>query len=222
MEDTAAYIADNRFDAGQLVWEETAEGKHAVTLSEDQWSLVSAVDQNVFVDDGEGYVDMGLDNLYSFGEHGELIADEDGTWLSINGQPVAYYHLDTTEIGDDYTITGYVPAKLNGENVQLILIFDNENPYGYIAGARPAYDPADTETVARGLTELVPGDKLDFLCDFYSYDGEFRDSYMLGKQMTVTDSMEISNTYLDSKPLILYRFTDIYDQHYWTPAVPKS
>ena len=222
MEDTAAYIADNRFDAGQLVWEETAEGKHAVTLSEDQWSLVSAVDQNVFVDDGEGYVDMGLDNLYSFGEHGELIADEDGTWLSINGQPVAYYHLDTTEIGDDYTITGYVPAKLNGENVQLILIFDNENPYGYIAGARPAYDPADTETVARGLTELVPGDKLDFLCDFYSYDGEFRDSYMLGKQMTVTDNMEISNTYLDSKPLILYRFTDIYDQHYWTPAVPKS
>ena len=45
---------------------------------------------------------------------------------------------------------------------------------------------------------------------------------MLGKQMTVTDNMEISNTYLDSKPLILYRFTDIYDQHYWTPAVPKS
>ena len=76
--------------------------------------------------------------------------------------------------------------------------------------------------MARGLTELVPGDKLDFLCDFYSYDGEFRDSYMLGEQMTVTDNMEISNTYLDSGSLILYRFTDIYDQHYWTPAVPQS
>ena len=45
---------------------------------------------------------------------------------------------------------------------------------------------------------------------------------MLGEQMTVTDNMEISNTYLDSGSLILYRFTDIYDQHYWTPAVPQS
>lgn len=100
------------------------------------------------------------------GGDGELIVDVDGSWLSISGQPVAYYHTDSTEDGEAYSITGYVPAKLNGERVKLILIFDQENPKGYIAGAQPVYDElTETATVARGLKELRPGDTLDFICD---------------------------------------------------------
>ena len=216
-EDAADFVFENQFDASKLVWHDTEDGGKAITIAEDQWGLVQKIDLNFFVDDGAGYIDMGLDNLYAIDDNGNLIADVDGTWLSINDQPVAYYHTDTVEEGGDaYTITGYVPAMLNGERVKLILIFDDENPLGYIAGADLNYDPTVTETQARGLVELQAGDTLDFLCDYYSYDGTYEDSYYLGETMTVTDDMKISNTYVGSGYVAMYKFTDIYNNDFWS------
>ncbi len=219
-EDTAQYIADNRLDPGLLTWQTKEDGTKYISLPEDQWSLVHSVDLNMYYDTGEGYVDLGLDNLYILGDEGELMPDVDGTWLSINDQPVAYYHTDTVDDGTSYTITGYVPAMLNGERVKLMLIFDNDNPYGFIAGADPDYDPEETETVARGLTELKDGDEIRFLCDYYGYDGELQDSHYLGEPMKVdTSDIRISNTDVKGKYMALYKFTDIYNQSYWTDIV---
>ena len=174
---------------------------------------------NMFYDDGEGYVDLGFDNVFEFDAKGDLIGDTDRTWLAINGQPVAYYYLDTVDDGVNYTITGRVPALLNGERVDLLLVFDNANPYGYIAGARTVYTEGETETVAKGMGELQVGDTLDFLCDYYSYDGEYMDSYYLGEQMTVTDNMVISNVDVGEGDVkVTFRFTDIYNQQHWTEA----
>ena len=215
----AQYISDNYFDASSLVWTENAQGQRVLSLSEKQWSLVHTLELNMFYDDGEGFIDLGLDNVFEFDENGALIGETDRTWLAINGQPVAYYYLDTVDDGTNYTITGYVPALLNGERVELMLVFDNENPYGYISGARPVYTKAETETVAKGLTEINVGDTLDFICDYYSYDGEYQDSYFLGEQMVVTEDMEISNVDVgEGNVRVTYRFTDIYNQQYWTPA----
>ncbi len=215
----AQYLADNYFDASALVWTENSAGQRVLHLSEEQWSLVHSLELNLFYDDGEGFIDLGLDNLFDFDDNGDLIGDTDRTWLAINGQPVAYYYLDTVDDGENYTITGRVPALLNGERVNLILVFDNENPYGYIAGARADYVEGETETVAKGMTEIAVGDTLDFLCDYYSYDGEYLDSYYLGEQMTVTEKMQISNVDVGPGAVqVTYRFTDIYNQEYWTPA----
>ena len=219
-EQAAEYIAEHRFSPANLVWTEDG-GQHKIVLPEDQWELVQGLDVNAFYDDGTGYIDLGLDNTFDFDDAGNLIGETDGTWLSINGQPVAYYHLSTAEEGEHYTITGYVPVLLNGERMDLILIFNDENPYGYIAGARPVYE--DTEAVARGLADVNVGDTLDFLCDYYSYDGVYQDSYKLGDQQVVKEDMQISNTRIDkSKLLVLYRFTDLYNQQYWTLPVPTE
>ncbi|MCR4999752.1 MAG: peptidase C11 [Lachnospiraceae bacterium] len=211
--------AEGMFDPSALTWQKV-DGKNAVNLTEDQWKLVHKVDLCMYYDDGSGYVDLGEDNLYSVDEQGNLIADVDGTWISINGQPVAYYHLDTLDDGDSYTITGYVPAVLNGDTpVRLILVFDNETPYGYIAGAQRYYKDGETETEARGLIELQEGDTLDFTCDYYAYNGQYKDSYFLGEQMVVTPKMEISNTYVGDSYIALYKFTDIYNQPFYTERV---
>ena len=216
-EDAADFVFENQLDASKLVWQDNGKGDKVISIPADQWALVHDLNLNLFVDDGEGYIDMGLDNLFDVDENGNLVADLSGTWVSINDQPVAYYHTDTVEEdGDAYTVTGYVPAMLNGERVKLILIYDDENPWGYIAGADLNYDPSVTETQARGLVELQPGDTLEFLCDYYAYDGSYLDSYYLGEPMTVTEDMKISDTLLDSKCLVMYKFTDIYNNNYWS------
>ncbi|MCM1506205.1 MAG: clostripain-related cysteine peptidase [Ruminococcus flavefaciens] len=215
------YISDNFFDTSNLVWEQNENG-YFMSLPESQWKLVHKIDLNMFYDDGNGYIDLGLDNIYEFDGDGNLIPDTDRNWLAINGQPVAYYHTDTTEIGDDYTITGYVPAMLNGDRVNLILVFDNENLDGYIAGASTDYINGETDTIPKSMTEINVGDTLDFLCDFYNYNGEYQDSYYLGESMTVPENITISNVDVgDGEVKLMYRFTDIYNQEYWSEAITK-
>lgn len=213
------YVSKNQFDSGNLLWK-TDNGTHKIEMPKEQWDLVQNILLNQFYDDGSGYIDLGLDNVFEFDADGRLIGDTDKSWLAINGQPVAYYYLDTVENGSSYTITGYVPAMLNGERVQLILVFTDQTPYGTIAGARKVYTNGETETTAKETTGLAEGDKLDFLCDYYDYNGNYQDSYYLGEQMIVTSDMQISNVVIEGGRLLTaYRFTDIYNQNYWTPIL---
>ncbi len=216
-----SYIAKNQFDSSKLRWK-ISNGKKVMSLDAEQWKLVSDLEKNVFIDDGEGFIDLGLDNEFDFDDDWNLIGEFDGSWLAVDGQIVAYYHTDTYWKSDkDYRISGRIPVLLNGDRADLIVIFDDENPTGYIAGARYDYKNNETDTVAKELTGLNDGDKIDFLCDYYSYDGTFKDSYMLGEQYTVNGKPKISNVYLPdgTKTSAVFRFTDIYGQNYWTPEM---
>lgn len=213
------YVNEHSLDASRLVWTKE-DGKNKLKLSEQQWKLVQMVDLNVFYDDGNGYIDLGLDNVYEFDANGNLIGDYDGTWLSVGGQIVPYYHTDTVEEGSHYSITGYVPVLLNGNRAELILVFDDARPDGYIAGARDVYKNGETQTVAKNLTEVAQGDKIEFVCDYYSYDGVYQDSYLLGNIMTYSGKALIGNLNIDSsKVSATYRLTDIYGQSYWMPVL---
>ncbi len=223
VEEAAEFIADNQLDASALVWTKNAEDYDCITLSEKEWSLVHDLAFNMFYDDGEGYVDLGMDNVFEFDEEGNLLAPVDKTWIAIDGQIVAFYSVDVQGSDDDYTITGRVPCLLNGDRCNLILVFDNEHEDGYVAGACYDYVENETDTIAKNLTELSEGDTIDFVCDFYRYDKTYQDSYFLGEQMTVKGDMKdmvIENLPVgDGKVLETYCFTDIYGQQYWTPAL---
>ena len=222
MEETVQYLLENSFDPGALVWTANGDGTPSITLSEEQWGLVQTLDLNLFYDDGAGYIDMGLDNVYDFDDTGALLGVNDGTWLAIDGQPVAYYHTSTVDDGENYTITGRVPVLHNEQRAELLLAFDNEQPYGYVTGVRAVYTAGETDTVAKSGTELQPGDTLEFLCDYYSYDGGYQDSYLMGDPITVTEEeLTVSDVPLEGGELrCTYRFTDLYNQNWWTPPIP--
>lgn len=192
-----------------------------LVLTEEQWSSVVTLEQNVYVDDGTGYIDLGLDNVADYDADNDLIMAYDGTWLSLNGQIVAYYLVSEDQVDESYTILGRVPAMLNGTRVNIILRFTNDNPYGEVLGAQYDYDAASTDTIMKGLVKIVSGDKIDFLCDYYNYDGTFNDAYYLGEQMIATGSWEIGNAPLGDgvKWDMAYRITDLYGGQYWTPTV---
>ena len=249
VDQASQYVGNNQFDPSQLVWTTDDDGRHLLDMPVDQWHLIQNLQVNMFVDDGEGYVDMGLDNLYYFTEDGKLIGDTDNTWLSIDHQPVAFYYEDTTTIEDgseegNTIVQGRVPAMVDGVRCNLIIIFDNEHPDGYIAGARYDYkddfsgfgsdssienesgvtgkeakDESDMP-VAKAI-EISEGAKIDFLCDFYDYDGNFKDNYMLGDQWTYSSNATLSYEDVGAKTQITYVLTDIYNSEYWTPAIEQ-
>ena len=238
-EDTAAYIADNHFDPSALNWTENAAGESVIALPEDQWSMVEGLALNLFLDDGEGYLDLGLDAVFQFDDDGNLLAPRECSWVAINNHPVAYYH----EYSTDGCYYGYVPALLNGERVELQIRFDAEGE-GSLTGIRTIYEdedlqelpktqtvldePADLEHAADVDAEtrvrlLQPGDVLDFLCDYYRYDGTYENTYKLGAQLVIgAEGVTIANVILGGageRPVYTYRFTDLYQQHYWTESI---
>lgn len=213
------YFRSNSFDDSYLTWEESYNG-YVVSMPEQEWQLVQSLQANLFFDDGTGYIDMGLDNVYEFDEEGNLLAPEECTWIAINDQPVAYYHMSTVDDGADYSITGRVPILYNGDRAELILEFTDENPYGSVVGVRRVYVNGETDTVAKAMDTVKDGDLIDFVCDYYTYDGEYQDSYMLGEQMVVDGELVISDVYVDeTRANYTYQFTDIYNQTYWTEPV---
>ena len=123
--------------------------------------------------------------------------------------------------GDSYSIKGRIPAMLNGELVDIIVVFDNENPYGVVLGAQVKYDTAtQTETVAKGLVDIAADDKIDYLCDYYTYAGVYSDTYYLGDAYTATGQWKIENLSVGNGGYqMTYRLTDIYGNKYWSPSV---
>ena len=215
-ENAAQYILENHFDANALVWR---NGR--ISLSKEQWGLVDSLALNVLLDDGNGYIDLGMDTVYET-DGNDLLETYDGTWLSIDGEPVAYYYLNTVEDGDNYVISAYVPAILNGERVKLMLNFDSERPFGYIAGAQKVYPETETEQQSKELIAIGKGDRVQFICDYYNYDGKYTDSYLLGHEITLGDTVMIANKKIEgeeSKCKATYCFTDIYQNKYWTPVM---
>ena len=219
----AQYIAANRFDSSALFWTTNADGDEVISLPEDQWALVQDLQYNMFYEDGDGYVNLGTDNILDFDDDGNLKAECDKTWISIDGQVVAYNVVDVQGTSESYVITGRVPCELNGVPCNLILVFDSANEDGYVAGANYDYVEGQTQTIAKNLTEINVGDEIDFKCDYYTRDGKYDKTYYLGEKMVVDKPMSdmlISNTYLgDGEALLTYRFTDIYGQNYWTSTL---
>ena len=220
----ADYINNHTFDENALAWVDS-NGRKVIKMSEDNWSLVHDLELNVFYDDGEGYIDLGLDNVYSFTENGELIGEYDGTWLAIDSQPVAYYFVNSVEDNGKCSITGRVPCLINGQRANLILVFDSGNTKGYIAGAQYDYINGETETVAKELTGLENGDKIDFVADFYGYDKQYKDSYIIGEQLIYNGNHTVSNVYLNEDRsteycTAMYMFRDFYGTEYWTAKIP--
>ena len=221
----AQYLADNAFPNEAMLWQTNENGVPVLQLTEEQWKLVHTLELNLFFDDGEGYIDLGLDTVFDFDDAGGLLGNPDyaHSWLAIEGQPVAYYHLSTVDDGVHYAITGRVPMLHNGVRSELILVFDNDCPSGYVAGVRTVYHEGETDTVAKSQTGLVPGDVLEFLCDYYSYDGAYQDSYLLGDAVTVLEAgLTISDVPLEGNTCATYRFTDLYGQSHWSAVIPSE
>ena len=126
-------------------------GEHVLELDEEMWEQITDAELEVFIDDGGGYLDLGLDNVLAYDENDDLIDAWNGTWLTLNGHPVAVYPVsEEDEDGDGlYVTTKFIPALLNGERVNLLVEFNEETGENRVLGAEK---PLPGGVLERGLT----------------------------------------------------------------------
>ena len=212
----AENIANDFIDPARIT-ATVKNGKNVLELTDDEWALVQTLELNVFVGDGEGYIDLGLDNVFEWTDDNDLLLEYDGTWLSINGNICAYYLVSDTKLDNGNWVTiGRIPAILNGQQINLEVEFSEEHEEGIIKGATPIYTD-ETNTNSKTDVDVNPGDEIQLLCDFYNQDGSFNASYTLGNKFTVPQSgLELRNIKVDESDIsAAYRLTDIYGNRFW-------
>ena len=217
MASKALDISENRLDPARITITDK-NGVPTLVLTDAEWALIETAAVNVFVDDGKGFIDLGYDNYLEYDQDNDLILGFDGTWLCVDGHPAAFY---MTEAGEDGTY-GRIPAKItrNGEEMLMnIMVFIDQDGDAVVLGADPLY-AGETETLGKGSIPLEKGDKIQLLCDYYTYDNAYEGSYTLGKAFTAGSSLTVEYLVLDNTELtVSYRLTDVYGNVYWTPAV---
>lgn len=199
----AAAIEANQFDA-DLNWKDY-EGYKVIDLTPKQWSQIHSLKLNVFYNDGEGYINLGLDTQYKLSTDGKLIGEYDCTWVAIgisddgkeehvkNVQPVMFNYENELLDGKLLTTTGTVPVLLNGELANLLVEIVDDVSTGDTVSARvtgvrydygqPTGEDSTPNAEAKG-TDLQDGDEIKFVCDYYTLDGEFQSSYVFGEPIT--------------------------------------
>ncbi len=217
--DNARAIAANYINPARIT-PSVNSGRSVLNLTDDEWSLIQTVELNVFVEDGDGYIDLGLDNTFDW-YNDDLLLEYDGTWLTLNGQVCAYYLVSDTQLDDGtWSTVGRIPAMLNGEAVNLQVVFDTEHPEGTVTGAYPLYEDENIGVEAKGNIPVEQGDRIVLLCDYYNLDGSYSATYSLGNSFTVpSGGLKLRNLELSADSLsVTYRLTDIYGNHYWLPV----
>ena len=210
------YYEENEFDEDEL--EVTDKGDYfALHLTDEQWENIVSIGSSVWYDDGDGYIDLGVDSYFDTDESGDLKVEFDGTWIAINGQVVRYEVVDQTENYEK----GKIPAVLNGEDVNLIVYWDEKHPDGEVVGYEPMYENNTTYLYGKGYNKINQGDEIEFIVDYYDYYGEFDDEYIYGDKIVVgNDGLKVSYEWVgDGECLIYYVLTDMYNNVYYTEPV---
>ena len=248
-ENVAQFITDNQFNASNLVWTTGDDGTLQMSLPEDQWALVEELMLNLFLDDGEGYIDMGLDiNSDYFTQTGALNGTFDGVWMSINDDwNCAFYIESIVNDENGCTAMGRIPVLYNGQRANLIVEIVNDEPsivgvrYDYINGETGtiaksvAYREGDVEFTQDGEDAVMPqgsddvvmmkaDDEIVLVADYYDYNNNYQDSYRISDTITVGDGLTVGYIYLADPDTAnaCFRFTDIYGQTYWTPVMSNA
>ena len=209
-------ISENRLDPARITITDK-NGVPTLVLTDAEWGLIETAALNIFVDDGQGFIDLGCDNYLEYDQNDDLILGFDGTWLCLDGNPAAFYMMEAGEEGT----YGRIPAKItrNGEEMLMnIMVFIDQDGDAEVLGADPLY-AGETETQAKGGIPLEKGDKIQLLCDYYTYDNAYEGSYTLGKAFTAGSSIIVDYRAISNDDVsVSYRLTDIYGNVYWTPA----
>lgn len=209
-EEMSTYV----FDPSALIWK---DGR--ISMSMNEWENIKDLYCNPYFDTGMGYIELGRDNDFTI-EGNDLVGYFDGTWIGIDGRIIAYYYINSWEEGEKYLVRGYTPAILNGKQTNVIIEFSDDNPYGYLAGSVETIPDREQREYGDSLLMINPGDQLQFLCNFISYDGTMNQTYKIGDALTIGESVFIANYKLSETSInvkMTYCFIDNNDNKCWTP-----
>ena len=218
--DTTAMLVD-------IPLTETDDG-YAIQLPEKTWKIIADCQTLAYMETEDGLRRyLGSDHIGGEDANGHPTVDMNDTWITIDGQFVCYESKTLRETAEGDVYTGDVQALLNDdEEIVLHVEWDPETPdrtepiYGHVTG----FDYVDNSFafMEKGSEKLEPGDRIEFLFDCYDEQGNYVDTEIYGKAVTVKtmERLKATDTPLPAGAYsFLGRLTDVYQRDMLTETV---
>lgn len=203
---------------------------YSLELSDKVWKLIVDSKQFYYMETENGLQYLGMDDVGRLDENGHPMVTTDGTWISLDGQPIFYEPSGSRDADGTTIFTGITKARLNNQtDIILYIEWDpmTENSDGPEKGTIIGYDPVDEDSafMQKGMKELEPGETLDFLFDFYDEEGKLIETRTSGKTYRVVkpESIIVQDAPLKSCTLkhgVL--LTDAYQRKYQSAMVETT
>ena len=198
-----------------------------VQLPDETWDIIADCRTAAYQKDEQGRMRfLGYEHFGDEDENGHPMFDMNDMWIHVNGHLV-YYDSKTPRETDDGTVfTGDTRAKLNGEDEIIIHIEWDPVKEGEeaVAGHVTGYDFADDDKsfMRKGTQQFRPGDKIEFIFDYYDEEGKLVATEPYGGSLRVTKQESLS---VEDQPLepgaieFLGVLTDVYQRQLMTEVL---
>ena len=217
------------------------EDGYLIDLPEKAWDIIA--EQLLFVyeraEDGRLRY-LGKDYLGGYGEDGQGLVAFDGTWINVGGQMVCY-EAGTSRLTDEGIVyTGTTKAMLNDElKVSLHIEWDPVTGVGDdpVTGCVTGYDiiiednpilqmlgeQLSNALEGKAMAALQPGDRLQFLFDYYDDEGYEMGTETYGGTVTVTnmETLTVSDQPLPEGDTVVFggALIDVYQRTMTTEKI---
>lgn len=217
----------SEIDVAEITPESNEAGDMEIKLPQDELDNICEIYFTLWqqAEDGSDYyIQYGETSGVEIDENGVITTTFDGTWATLNGNLVCLYELERT---DAYTKCS-IPALLNGEDVDLIVVFDESNPNGLILGAMPVLNE-DTGMPAKYLLPIETGDKITLYYYSELFDAEETaeqeySQWWEGETFTVDGDLQLEFSDVEDNSTYLYGFyiVDTQGNGYYTDFIEAT
>jgi len=217
---TGESIAD--MDVSSQAPEKDADGNFTIKLTPDELDNLLEIYFTVWEPipgEQDYYFMLGQSSAVEIAEDGTIETEFEGVWPGINGDFVCLYEISSTQHSRRYAI----PAVLNGKDVDIIVVFDEDNPDGKIIGARPLMDDS-TDMAAKYLLPIKDGDRIQFLyyAEYFGDDEQkAAEEWYEGETFTVKGGLKLEWLEVEAGQPYCYGFLikDVQGNEYYTDII---
>ncbi len=148
-------------EIANTVPEQTEDGNYQIVLTSEELVDIYEIYFTVWQKEEDVatgaayYIQLGENSGVDIADDGTVLTEFDGYWTALNGYWACLYEIDSSSRGKRYSI----PALLNGVDVDLIALYNDQYPDGKILGAVPT--TSDTYNMpAKNMLPIKDGDRI--------------------------------------------------------------
>lgn len=218
------YEQDSDLGLPELIPYRKLDGDYVLDITPEQLDKMTYCGLEVWLDTGEGYMEMGV-NIWGDDKEDDIItASYDDTWVTLDNVFVPFYMQDLGMKTDGSAYEyGYVPAILNDKDYIWIRVEFVQPEQGEGWATVQGYwivEEMDSEggDGIRNLRHLKAGDTLDYVSFFHSYDGKETKPCQMGDRVTVPEEGLTAGYLLmdGASTFIRFLLEDVYKNTYHT------
>ncbi len=204
----------------------TVDGGWELQLPDSVWNIMADSQQIVYQKSEQGWRYLGHDVPGALDADNHPMISNDGTWIHINGQLVAYEADTAVKTEQGVVYKGTVKAKVDGEEVILYIEWDpitdetGVEVEGHVVGYRST--ASETPFMEKGLEEIKPGQTVEFLFDYYDENGKLLKTEPYGPKLRPSSmaAMKVTDKKLGECDLRYgITITDVYERQFVTEYV---